>query len=128
MSHTKALPKSKAKNAFDLLSEIAALTKDEPRRMRMESWGGIIGNAKGMDKAPSCGTVGCIGGWVDVLKGSDEHAIDVLGIDTLQADELFYGEEVNDARQGTVRHARRVIALIRRFQKKYAKQLKAKRV
>lgn len=127
---TTKIPKSRAKTAYGLLGEIRALALDEPKRMEMCSWGGVVGNARFRREAPACGTVGCIGGWVNVLhpKSREEGARIALGITYDQADELFYGDLCTDDDQGTMKHARRVGALIRKFQKKYRAQLLAKKV
>lgn len=132
---TKSLPKSKARNAFDLLSEIAALTLEEPKRMRMGIWGGKDSPEEYDDlpaqAMPSCRTVGCIGGWVDTLKPRRPFsgARAVLGLNDAQGDQLFHKRSLVKARfQGTRGHARAVVAHIRRFQQQHATQLKAKRV
>lgn len=121
---TTQIPTSKAKTAYSLLSDIAKLAVDEPRRMRMQSWGGEIGNAYWMapDMRPACNTVGCIGGWTNVLRRGPS-AESVLGLTSEQADELFFGPLVQDENQGSRRHALKVAAMIRKFQKKYRAQL-----
>lgn len=124
---TSLIPKSKAKTAYGLLSEIAALVRDEPRRMRMQNWQTPVVDLE-THQVPACGTVCCIGGWVDTLKPSMVQAADILGIDSAQEQELFFGPLCRDATQGTPLHATRVVAMIRKFQKKHAAQLKAKRV
>lgn len=75
---------------------------------------------------PLCGYVGCIGDWTEVLRRGQARKI--LGLNDVQADTLFYGPLVEDSGQGTYRHARRVVALIQRFQRKYRGQLLATRV
>lgn len=121
---TTLIPTSKAKTAYSLLSDIVKLTVDEPRRMRMQSWGGDIGNAEFLapSKRPACNTVGCIGGWTTVLRPGPT-AEKVLGLTGEQADELFFGPLCADPNQGSPNHARKVVALIRKFQKKYRAQL-----
>lgn len=130
---TAPIPKSKAKNAFDLLSEIAALALEEPKRMRMGIWGGRASREDyanlRANQMPSCGTVGCIGGWTMTLKPRGRFATEILGLDFDQANDLMFANGLVDADgQGTAKHARMVAAHIRRFQTEHAKQLKAKRV
>lgn len=129
---TELIPKSRAKTAYVLLSEVRALALEEPKRMRMSCWGGVVGNAETLPEShrPACGTVGCIGGWVNVLspKSRRNGASSILGLNSDQTDELFYGDLCTDDDQGTMKHARRVGALIRKFQKKYRAQLLAKKV
>lgn len=127
-----ALPKSKAKTAHGVLSEICALVLAEPRRLSMRTW--CISRdmlAPGEDARdyvargfPSCGTVGCIGGWTETLR-PDAAARITLGIDRDLGEELFYPRELLAQREQTVAHARATVAHIRRFQRKYAAQLKA---
>lgn len=141
MKKSAAMPTSRAKTAYGLLSEIAKLAFEEPKRIRMGLWKqsrGVNLNQHpdiGVDEWPGCGSIGCVGGWVDYLRPTDTgitvmlRAGRVLGLSDLQAEALFEPNNLMDANnQGTTAHARKVIAHIRRFQKKYAAQLKAKRV
>lgn len=135
------IPKSKAKTAYGLLSEIAKLALAEPKRLRMGMWLDREA-ALTFEDAPACGTVGCIAGWAVMLRGtrkqqremetnvycdfSDAPAAAVLGLDSDQAHELFNPQV--DGSYGTLTHARNAVRRIRRFQKQHAKQLKAKAV
>jgi hypothetical protein len=133
----KSLPKSKARNAYDLLSEIATLIVDEPRRYNQNVW---IAAADGNDFAaprglPACGTVGCVAGWVRTLKGAmesgttSEVAQRVLGINDIQVCQLFSAGAIQvSANVQTKAYAKAGAAHIRRFQAKHAAQLKAKAV
>lgn len=129
---TKKIPTSRAKTAYGVLSDIARLTQREPKRMRMAAWGGEANNAGYLDSRllPACNTVGCIGGWTNLLTGTTGscHAETVLGLTREQANDLFYGPLCTEDGQGTVRHARRVVGLIRRFQRAHRQQLLAKKV
>lgn len=149
------MPKSKAKTAYGLLSEIRKLILEEPRRYDQTAW------KRTMSEVPQnlrshCGAVCCVAGWVDTLKSEQpvtperapfetadngryrvsENAQSILGISEQQADELFDGEKAGEryTRNGGVRvyhlrnHAKRGATHIARFQTKYAAQLKAKRV
>ena len=133
---SKALPKSRAKTAYGLLSEIAALGLAEPKRIQM----GIYLHQQGVDADPddyypACGTVGCIAGWTCILKSLGwlgsiwGPAMELLGLNLDQANELFHDESLCAAPdQQTKAHAKAVAKHIHRFQKKYAAQLKAKKV
>lgn len=136
-----AMPKSKAKTAYGLLSEIRKLILEEPKRYDQTGWlirGKRYAASIYGDMAPACGTVGCVGGWVQALKG--RSAGRTLGLNYQQQVELFDGAaagkrwEFSDGGSSrvtvaTVRaHARRGAKHIARFQKKYSAQLKAKRV
>ena len=130
------IPVSKAKTAYGLLSEIATLALAEPKRMRMAVFLDTRAAVHWGDHAPACGTVGCIAGWTCVLTGNNrgvwpvmERAMDVLGLSYKEGAALFLIPRLcNEEKQGTAVHARHVVAHIRRFQKRYATQLKAKKV
>lgn len=126
-----------AKTAYGLLSTIVAIVKDDARTMRMPMWGGNPGNAGDYppkDK-PSCGTVGCIGGWVSHLtrctRDADSAALALgFNIGMVEKDEeairdLFFGRLCDDENDGTPSHARKVIILIEKFQRKYRRRLLA---
>jgi len=134
---TTTIPKSKAKTAYGLLSEIRKFILDEPKRYDQHHW--LIRRdieAPSEFDFPECGTTACIGGWVATLKKPDAIrsrwsvepiAADILGLDGDQAFELFSEFAVAGEPQ-TKNHARRGARHVAKFQKKYAKQLKAKRV
>jgi hypothetical protein len=142
-----AMPKSKAKTAYGLLSEIRALILKEPKRYDQRDYLKTGDEAIGYygNNAPTCGTVGCVAGWVGALKGGfkkfslddgsyiDDFATDVLFGQHANAselsDQLFDGEAAGPRNnENPVAHAQRGAKHIAKFQKKYAKQLKAKRV
>lgn len=126
---TTTIPRTTATNAYDLLSEIAALALEEPKRMDMEHWRLLADDDYDSHHAfPACGMVGCIGGWTEALTGYADAAT-VLGLNAVQEHDLFYHETlVVDAnrRAQTPEHADAVVTHIREFQKQHAKQLKAK--
>ena len=129
---------TRAKTAYGLLSEIIALTQEDARRMRMGWWGSGPGRAgEYLRNPPTCGTTACIGGWVDHLTGNKGTATGLrvdtgtlLGFDSSDKaiKALFYGPLCNDEAQGTPAHARKVIALIRRFQRTHRRRLLAKKL
>lgn len=121
------LPKS-VKTAYGLLSFIAKITAEEPKRMHMGEWRVTQPNwSANHIKFPACGTVGCIGGWTEILSGQIAEAI--LGLTNDQQEELFFPSRLTGAaRQGTAAHAAKVIRHIEKFQRKYSKQLKATRL
>jgi hypothetical protein len=138
-----AMPVSKAKTAYGLLSEIRKLILEEPRRYDQSDFLSIGEVAeRRYDYVPACGTVGCVAGWVCALKGSSDlrewdviaKADEILGIeDGIGVDSMvLFGANKAGARfetpRAVERHAERGAAHIARFQKKYAKKLKAKRV
>jgi hypothetical protein len=135
------LPKSTAKTAYRLLTEIRGLILAEPKRYNQSRF---IARANGVGLAdthtelgfPACGTVGCVAGWVATLKHSasfkyvqtETIAAKVLGLDEKQRWELFSGSACIATDPQTIEHAEQGAAHIAAFQKKYAKQLKAKAV
>lgn len=139
---TDALPKSKAKTAYGLLNEVKALILAEPLRYRQSSW--ILKPEDGYPGIvfPACDTVACVAGWVTTLKprrrkhGVGPDARKTLGITERQAEQLFDGYCLDQyVPEGeplpfcqTPEYAALGVKHITAFQKKYAKQLKAKRV
>lgn len=136
-----SMPVSKAKTAYQLLDDVADLILEEPLRYDQRYWR-LTASAW---KMPDCGTVCCIGGWVDQLKadgqaenvedftvarGVGASARNILGLTAAQARELFNPDAAGDepVEGQSVEHGFNGVRHIRKFQKKYAKQLKAKRV
>jgi hypothetical protein len=134
-----ALPKSTAKTAYGLLSEIRRLILAEPLRYNQGAWLTFRDAGRVYDQAPACGTVGCVAGWVCALKADDPGAVEqrwrgvedfarrTLRLTERLSDELFNGDVAGVDYQ-TKGHARRGARHIARFQKRYAAQLKATRV
>lgn len=85
------VPHSEAANAYDLLSDVIRVVEEEPRRLYMNQWL-IIGvrmdsvgeiwldGSRDTMKPPACGTVGCIAGWVTLLKR--ETVVELMRGDT----------------------------------------------
>lgn len=135
MAKTKKVPVSRAKTAYGLLSEVRRLILEEPLRYNQEDWLSRIEEHANLFKFPSCGTIGCVAGWVATLKrgrdfdwmGSLKIASEILGVSEEQAFELFNGGAARGQKQ-TRQHAESGAAHIARFQKKYHAQLIAKHV
>lgn len=136
------LPKSKAKTAYGLLSDVRRVILAEPKRYNQTFWIARLNgknNAFGLDPqiepVPACGTVGCIAGWVATLKRGQRFgwidapkiARKTLGISDDQADQLFSGHAVVGV-CGTPAYAKAGANLIARFQQKHAAQLRATKV
>ena len=141
-----AMPKSKAKTAYGLLSEIRKLILAEPQRYDQKNWS-WLGEELPSNRRPACGTVCCVAGWVSALKFKKQitkvesatfalsdskvfkRAKSVLGLTYEATLELTHPNAAGDRNAQTVEeHARHGAAHIAKFQQKYAKQLKAKRV
>lgn len=122
--------------AYDLLTKVCEVITEEPKRYNQGRW---LRRERGRS-APACGTVGCVAGWCVALVDSTviddrrapigDRAMNILGIDEDQRMELFAGDAVADfpliQGQGGHLYARAGVRHIRRFQEKYAEQLKAK--
>lgn len=132
------IPKSKAKNAYELLSEVRALILAEPKRYNQGIWElhaipGVVDRFDAPLGVPQCGTVACVAGWVNTLKPRndqeypDDAAMQTLGITSHQAGALFDADAFNGEPQ-TMAYARLGERHIARFQKRYEKRLKAKAV
>lgn len=131
------LPKSRARTAYGLLSEVRRLILAEPKRYYQGWW-----RSRGREvqesglQAPACGTVCCVAGWVVTLRhaqvealGTGETAARILGLNATQADALFAHNALSvDAAPQTRAYAIAGAALIAWFQGRYAAQLKAKRI
>lgn len=116
--------------AKKLLRRVKRMMLAEPRRVSMDIWrlerdgwehddtaGGQL--KKGF---PKCGTVGCIGGWVEALYYADhprrvrKSADKILGLEWGQAQNLFYPDELMNSDKGQTRsHAKKVSAHIDDF-------------
>ena len=143
MKKTNLIPKSKAKNAYELLNEVKALILGEPKRYQQSMWIRRISKGDRRDEFPACGTVACVGGWVATLKRkavdevtAGDVAMDILGLDETKAYELFNAFALVECiprgrpypEPQSVAYAKLGAKHITRFQKKYAQQLKAKAV
>lgn len=137
MAKTSALPKSKAKTAYGLLSYVRKLILAQPLRYDQGDWLAKPDDEDGYEPAkgfPECGTVGCVAGWVKTLAAPKSRGVistvarRVLGLDWQQTEALFYWEPPARYKPQTAAHAKRGAEHIAQFQKKYEAQLKAKRL
>jgi hypothetical protein len=118
-----------------LVHDLTAVVDAEPRRMQMGTWYRRyhpLSNPSIFKKGavPPCGTVGCLGGWTEVMIWDDGDtygfmtAGNTLRLSDIQQEELFFDRElVNDWDQGSRVHADRVIAHVRAFAERYKDQL-----
>ena len=148
MARTKALPKLKARTAYGLLSQVKQLILEEPKRYNQGIFISKRSNgAYNPEEYPACGTIGCVAGWVTMLVDPREDedmnwywfeptkiAQKALGLEGYQCDLLFDGDAVDalagwkTPAEGTRAYARLGARHITRFQKRYEKQLKAKKI
>jgi hypothetical protein len=77
------IPKSKAKTAYGLLSEVRKLILEEPKRYDQGIYIARINGANdSVDlrseyrQEPACGTVACVAGWVATLKRGSKFGYD----------------------------------------------------
>lgn len=125
------MPYTNAKTMYGLLNAVARIVLEEPRRLDMCYWkqtrdrDGRIPN-RGW---PSCGTVCCIGGWMETLVpglviDSYDREDNILGYEIMK--ELCYPADLIRAEQPqTLGHAKKTVAHIRAFQRKYKALLKS---
>lgn len=138
---SKGIPKSRARTAYGLLSEVRALILAEPKRYDQGLY--IMRADDDKDSAdvrrgyPSCGTVACVAGWVATLAHSEPFhagetvgiASHILGLSWIQTGELFNGSAVSDhLGPQTKRYAKAGAKHIADFQRKHRAQLKTTRV
>jgi hypothetical protein len=129
------IPKSRAKTAYGLLSEVRKLILTEPLRYDQNELLVFEDSDNWYGEFPSCGTVGCRAGWVIMLKSIEpkrvfdiwDRAEKILGLTEGQASELFTSLGATGKGQ-SIEHARSGAQGIVEFQKKYSTQLRAKRV
>lgn len=133
------VPKSKATNAYELLSEVCQAITEEPKRMNLMNWSLSPKQVVQMKAPPACGTVGCIAGWVTFLKDRmvrpssyiRERAETLLG-DNSWSTKMSLGNLFSPrfsdvpSKPGTIRHAKQVVARIRKYQEVHEAELKAR--
>lgn len=142
MPRSTTRPVSKAKTAYGLLGEIPKLILQEPKRYDQTCVLEVApkDGRHNPSNYPPCGTVGCVAGWTVALTEPPRrvnrlilkanvmvHAARILGLTIGQAEELFAAGQAGIHPQ-TLGHAKRGARHIARFRKRYAKQLRAKRI
>lgn len=124
---------------WGILDRVVELIEQEPRRMRMRTWGETAFHMEVVPEAdfPECGTVACIAGWAEILIAGDISkfvfhtgtASAIAGPAWKDLFELFIDQDLmDDPRQGTPEHAARVVKAIREFQKDHEENLRARMV
>jgi hypothetical protein len=137
-------PKSRAKTAYGLLSEVCRVILADPRRYNQTDWLTLLdGRARSYwtmpEQRPDCGTIGCVAGWVCAMKCQTENPLlsssftydfarRMLGLSVEQASELFDSDGAGDTRPQTPEHAKAGVKHILRFQRKHAAQLRRTRL
>ncbi len=114
-----AAPRSKAKNAYDLLDDVCKVILEEPKRYDQGDWIVSIASDYSTPAAavkcqtpypiPACGTIGCVAGWTALLARPTiavhvdrldaqvmGDAVRILGINRGQATRLFDGGAVRN--------------------------------
>lgn len=136
-SKAARIPKSRAKTAYALLTEVKRLGLEEPKRMAMNVSLTRPDKYSRYWKQPRCGTVGCIAGWVAVLTNPDVSlesdiigiAQRKLGLTRSQANDLFLDDTLCNAENPQTRaRAQAVARHIEKFQREHAARLKAKKI
>lgn len=78
------VPRSNAKNAYDLLRDVKKVILEVPKRYNQDTWKSKVedypANPVIVDRFPECGTVCCVAGWMTTLKlgreGVEVHSIE----------------------------------------------------
>lgn len=125
----RSWPKLRRQSAFTfLMVTLPRFILAEPRRMRMGCWAEPFSDLVIVEEpaasAPPCKTVGCIGGWTELLVGGRRYADEILGLTDRQAGVLMYGRLCYAKGQGTKEHAKKVVAHMRAFAKAHEQQLR----
>lgn len=145
------VPRSKAKNAYDLLADVCAAISEEPRRYNQGVW--CLRGPKAIRdwfetedhkiEPPACGTMACRAGWIVQLHDGRlprkqmfmgrvaERARNLLGVTNrwddfgLDVRWLFDGAAVLDHQVGTRAYAKEGVKGLRQFMAKHKARLKA---
>lgn len=70
-------PVSKARNSYELLEEVCAVIKEEPRRYDQDTFGsglrlrGYRATKERLEMGPACGTTACYAGWMVILRNGE---------------------------------------------------------
>lgn len=142
------IPKSRAKNSYELLNDVVKVMREEPKRVRFGDWLMTFAGNKFSKDVPACGTIGCIAGWCIAVRAPSANILEEIELQQNShesprqiAHRLFpldLKSEVDDlfgvtiwstysnveGTPGTHEHARSVIRRIRQFQKSHTRALK----
>lgn len=145
------VPTSTATNAYDLLTDVVKAVLAEPKRLNMGRWLLVTKTQlMGISRVPSCGTVGCLAGWLVTLtappakrrflaetgnRGIELSTVPHAAAQVLGSEWEAYGDDfASDIRElfrntstyppGTRDHAREVARLVRSFQGRWKEQLR----
>lgn len=135
----KRIPRSRAKNSYQLLNELIKVVEDEPERLLMDDWIAAYKEPEILPLnglQPECGTVACAAGWIRILRrpktrgwrgnaGSvGDAALDQFPDDARGAlHSLFY--TFPTAQPGTPEYVAVVVNSIRSIQERFEDELKA---
>lgn len=145
MAGLRALPVSRAKTAWGLLTNVKRAILREPKRANMRCF---MRDRGPEDGGPACGTVGCFAGWVALL-GAPQYSRENLATNAdyiavrLLGDGLNYrtagrtnewvfnggqGDTCAKTAPGTVAHAKAVATRITKFMRVNRTALKARKL
>jgi hypothetical protein len=137
------LPKTRAKNAYELLKEIRTIILAQPKRYAQTEIlihgrpGSVFSTHTWRDLIiPPCGTVGCRAGWIVELTraggtanvGIIDRAAQILGFGTAREIGEFFAGSAAEGEPGTREHARSGAKGITAFMKEHKARLLATRI
>lgn len=131
--------------AYDILTHVAKLMQEEPRRLDM-SW--FVLKYKGKNSgyehttmAPACGTVGCVSGWITMnarianplrhAAGDSYQLLGTFNSPSLETDFhslFFHTHPLDVGNPGSRAYARAVAKRVREVRDKHRTYLKARKI
>lgn len=138
MAGMKSLPRSRAKTAWGLCSNVIKVIQAEPKRANMRRY---VHDQPPEQGGPACGTVGCFGGWISLLGSPSRYKL--ISPQVILGDVVHYaivgpekehvfnsgdGDACASTTPGTVAHMRAVVRRIKKFMKVNEKALKARKL
>lgn len=148
----KYYPVSTAENAYQLIDEVIAAIREEPKRVNMGMWVHTVECLRELYPAartkptalPECGTIACVAGWVVGLAEPEKlrafqisetgNSATIAHVAARILGWLFYdastftmfaahGADIDHLKPGTKRYVEAVVARIRAFQREHAERL-----
>lgn len=126
------LPTSNADNLYNLMADVCKAIEEEPRRFDMAhyvtAFQGRVVDYLSVKELPSCGTVGCYAGWMDILLGQREflNAFNVDDTLYVRLRELFISFKPFEGLQyGTKKYAEKAISNLQEFMTLHETELRA---